>query len=614
MANYRLAELDFDDIKVNLKQFLTNYRDKDNNLIFKDYDFEASSLSILIDLLSYNTHYNAYLANMVANEMFLDSVVKRESAVSIAKHLGYRPLSYRSAKAKVSFTINNPVDTPPTLTLPKFSPFTTTINNTQYTFSNLDSITIKPTNGIYTFADIDIVEGEVLSYVYRVDVSGPDEKYTIPNKNIDTTTIRVTVQNSYTDLTTQSYTLTDNLEALNSESKVFFLEENPSGFYEIFFGDNVLGKKLVSGNLVKIEYLISNGSVCNVSGEIEQRFSLGALVGGVNLGSTIIAATNSTGGAEPDTLEDIKFKAPRFLSSFNRAVTAKDYKAIIESNYPLVESVSVWGGEENNPPKYGKVIISLKPYFGYTINTELKNKILQDILQDKKIMSIIPEFVDPNYLHITLETKVKFDPANSRYTTSEIQILAKAKIEEYFSTELQKFDKDFVYSKLSKTIDAINSSIVGNVTNFRIHKRITPVVNISNSYTGSTIIKFANKLLSGSIQSTGFYYKINDEIKAVYFKDVLTTSGTSKLNLYDLYEDSLLVSSLGTVDYINGTITIAVLTPAGYIENTSDIRFYAKIEELDINATKDLILIIDDGTLDTTSKRLAGLTVTVTTQ
>jgi len=613
MANYRLAELDFDDIKVNLKQFLTNYRDKDNNLIFKDYDFDASSLSILLDLLAYNTHYNAYLANMVANEMFLDSVVKRESAVSIAKHLGYRPLSYRSAKARVSFTINNPVDTPPSLTLPKFSPFTTTINNTQYTFSNLDAVTIKPTNGVYTFTDIEIIEGEALSYVYRVDVSGPGEKYTIPNKNVDTTTIRVTVQNSYTDLTTQSYSLTDNLESLTTESKVFFLEENPSGYYEIFFGDNVLGKKLVSGNLVKIEYLISNGSVCNVSGEIEQTFSLGSLVGGVNLGSTIIAGINSSGGAEPDTLEEIKFKAPRFLSSFNRAVTAKDYKAIIESNYPLVESVSVWGGEENTPPKYGKVIISLKPYSGYTINTELKTKILQDILQDKKIMSIIPEFIDPNYLHITLDNKVKFDPTNSRYTAPEIQTLVKAKIEEYFSVELQKFDKDFIYSKLSKTIDSINSSIIGNVTSFKVHKRITPSVNISNSYTGSTQIKFANKLLSGSIQSTGFYYKINDEIKAVYIKDILTTSGISSLSLFDLYTDKVLTPSFGIVDYVNGTISIANINPAGYIENSNDIRFYAKIEELDINATKDLILIIDDGTVDTTSKRLAGLTVTVTT-
>jgi hypothetical protein len=613
MANYRLAELDFDDIKVNLKQFLTNYRDKDNNLIFKDYDFDASSLSILLDLLAYNTHYNAYLANMVANEMFLDSVVKRESAVSIAKHLGYIPLSYRSAKARVSFTINNPVDTPPSLTLPKFSPFTTTINNTQYTFSNLDAVTIKPTNGVYTFTDIEIIEGEALSYVYRVDVSGPGEKYTIPNKNVDTTTIRVTVQNSYTDLTTQSYSLTDNLESLTTESKVFFLEENPSGYYEIFFGDNVLGKKLVSGNLVKIEYLISNGSVCNVSGEIEQTFSLGSLVGGVNLGSTIIAGINSSGGAEPDTLEEIKFKAPRFLSSFNRAVTAKDYKAIIESNYPLVESVSVWGGEENTPPKYGKVIISLKPYSGYTINTELKTKILQDILQDKKIMSIIPEFIDPNYLHITLDNKVKFDPTNSRYTAPEIQTLVKAKIEEYFSVELQKFDKDFIYSKLSKTIDSINSSIIGNVTSFKVHKRITPGVNISNSYTGSTQIKFANKLLSGSIQSTGFYYKINDEIKAVYIKDILTTSGISSLSLFDLYTDKVLTPSFGIVDYVNGTISIANINPAGYIENSNDIRFYAKIEELDINATKDLILIIDDGTVDTTSKRLAGLTVTVTT-
>jgi hypothetical protein len=614
MANYRLAELDFDDIKVNLKQFLTNYRDKDNNLIFKDYDFDASSLSILLDLLAYNTHYNAYLANMVANEMFLDSVVKRESAVSIAKHLGYRPLSYRSAKSKVSFTINEPVDNPPTLTLPKFSPFTTTINSTQYTFSNLDAITIKPTNGVYTFTDVEIVEGEALSYVYRVDVSGPEEKYTIPNKNVDTTTIRVTVQNSYTDLTTQSYILTDNLESLTAQSNVFFLEENPSGFYEIFFGDNVLGKKLVSGNLVKIEYLISNGSICNVSGEIEQRFSLGTQIGGVSLSSSIVAGTNSSGGDEPDTLEEIKFKAPRFLSSFNRAVTAKDYKAIIESNYPLVESVSVWGGEENNPPKYGKVIISLKPYSGYTINTELKTKILQDILQDKKIMSIIPEFIDPNYLHITLDTKVKFDPTNSRYTAPEIQTLVKAKIEEYFSVELQKFDKDFIYSKLSKTIDSINSSIVGNVTSFKVHKRITPVVNISNSYTGSTLIKFANKLISGSIQSSAFFYKINTDIKAVYIKDVLTTTGTSTLNIHDLYTDKVLTTSFGIVDYINGTISITDMNLAGYIENTNDIRLYAKIEELDINATKDLILIIDDGSLETTAKRLAGLTVTVTTQ
>jgi hypothetical protein len=612
MANYRLAELDFDDIKVNLKQFLTNYRDKDNNLIFKDYDFEASSLNILIDLLSYNTHYNAYLANMVANEMFLDSAVKRESAVSIAKHLGYTPLSYRSSRAKVSFSVPNPINNPPTLTLPKFSPFTTAIDGTTYTFSNLDAVTIKPTDGVYTFSDVEIAEGEPLSFTYRVDVSGPEEKYTIPNKTVDTTTIRVTVQNSYTDLAVTSFTPADSLESLTKNSKVYFLEENPSGFYELYFGDNVLGQKLNPGNLVRIEYLASSGSASNVSNTIVQLFSLGNTIGGVTLMSAIQATNNSTGGDEPDTLDEIKFKAPRFLSSFNRAVTAEDYKAIIEANYPLVESVSVWGGEDNIPPKYGKVIISLKPYLGYTINNELKNKISQDILSNKKMMTIIPEFIDPNYLYITLDTKVKFDPKNSRYTDAQIQTLVTAKIQEYFSTELQKFDKDFIYSKLSKTIDSIDTSIIGNVSNFKLQKRISPTINIRNNYTGTNIIKFANKLISGSIQSTGFYYKINLDIKAVYIKDVLTTATTSTLNIMDLYTDKVLVQNFGTIDYSAGTISIDSLMPAGYLETTNDIRMYGRIEELDINSTKDLILVIDDSTLESLSKRSAGLTVTVT--
>jgi hypothetical protein len=611
MANYRLAELDFDDIKVNLKQFLTNYRDKDDNLIFKDYDFDASSLSILIDLLSYNTHYNAYLANMVANEMFLDSVVKRESAVSIAKHLGYTPLSYRSARARVTFTIPNPVGAPATLTLPKFASFTTTINGILYSFSNLDSVTIKPTNGEYTFTDIEIVEGVPLSYTYRVDVSGPGEKYTIPNKNIDTTTIRVTVQNSYADLTTTTYTLADNLEGASATSRIFYLEENPTGYYEIYFGDGVLGKKLSSGNLVRIEYLVSNGSDCNVSNDIEQSFSLGTQVGGVTLPSTIIASSNSTGGDVADTIEEIKFKAPRFLSSFNRAVTANDYKAIIEANYPLVESISVWGGEENVPPLYGKVIISLKPYSGFTISTELKNKIKQDILADKKMMTIIPEFVDPNYLYIGLDTKVKYDPKNSRYTENEIGILVRGKINEYFSTELQKFDKDFVYSKLSKNIDSVDQSIIGNVSSFKLQKRISPTINVVNSYSGPNTIKYANKITSGTIQSTAFYYNINSEIKAVYLKDSYVTTTTGEIDLIDFYSDKKLTSAVGTIDYTNGIISLPELKPAGFIENTKDIRIYAKMDELDISSTKDLILVIDDSTLDSSSGRPSGLTVTV---
>jgi len=402
------------------------------------------------------------------------------------------------------------------------------------------------------------------------------------------------------------------LEAVSPQSQIYYLEQNPTGYYELFFGDNTTGKKLVSGNLVKIEYLVSNGSACNVSGSIEQSFSLGTTVGGVQLASSILASSNSTGGDNGDTISAIKFKAPRFLSSFNRAVTANDYKSLIEANYPLVESIAVWGGEDNNPPKYGKVIISLKPYKGYTINTEIKNKIKNDILQDKKMMTIIPEFVDPNYLYIALDTKVKFDTKNSRYNANEIATLVKGKINDYFSTDLQKFNKSFIYSKLSKIIDAIDGSIIGNVSNFKIQKRISPVVNITNTFNGSNSIKFANPLTSGSVISTAFYYRVNTDIKTVYIQDVITTSSTSTINLYDFYTDKLIVSNIGSIDYTSGIVSIPTLKIAGYIENNTDIRIYAKIEELDISATNDLILVIDDGTLDTTSKKISGLVVTVT--
>ena len=603
MANYRLAELDFDPIKTNLKQFLTNYRDKDNNLIFKDYDFEASSLNILLDILAYNTHYNAYLANMVANEMFMDSAVKRQSAVSIAKHLGYTPLSYRSSRAKVSFTVTDPIDLPTSLTLPKYSPFVTNINGNEYTFVNLDAVTIYPQDGIYLFDNLEIVEGQPLVYSYRVDLSGPSEKYTIPNLNIDTTTLRVTVQKSYTDPTIESYTLAENLAVTLPTSKVYFLEENPSGFYEIFFGDNVLGKKLEPGNIVKVEYLVSSG--------IDQTFSLGIQIGGVTLDTSILATQNSTGGDVADTLDEIKFKAPRFLSSYNRAVTADDYKAIIEANYPLVDSIAVWGGEDNDPPKYGKVIISLKPYDGYTISEAVKTNIKENILANKKVISIIPEFVDPNYLYINIDTSVKAQTKNSRFTIPQIEIFVRSAIERYFTQELQKFNKTFVFSKLSKIIDAVDGSVIGNSTSIKVNKRIIPIIGASNGYAGDTVIKFANQLIPGTIESSAFYYTVNNVLYTTYLKDVLTAETTGTINLIDFLAGTTLVSDIGSVDYITGQISFASLDIAGYIENANDIRIYSSIAGLDIKTTKDIILVLDDGKADTTTKRSSGLTTTM---
>lgn len=610
MANYKITELDFDDIKENLKEFLLNYRDSENNLVFSDYDFEASSISILLDILAYNTHYNAYLSNMVANEMFLDSAVKRESAVSLAKQIGYSPLSYRSSRAILNFAISPPGN-PSTVTLPRFTPFTTGIDGISYTFVNLDAVTIVPEAGIYLFRNLEIVEGEPLNFTFRVDKSGPSEKYIIPNKNIDTTTIRVTVQNSFADLTQVTYTQAKDFSGINETSEVFFLEENPSGFFEIYFGDNVLGKKLSPGNLVIVEYLISSGSVCNVSSAITQSFTLGASIAGAELSAPIIATQNSTGGDEPDTIEEIKFKAPRYRASLNRAVTAEDYKTIIEANYPLVESVSVWGGEDNDPPVYGKVIISLKPYLGYAITSSLKNKIVNDILLERKMLSIIPEFVDPNYLHISLETTVRHNTKNSKFNSQQIQLLVTSAIENYFKLELQKFDKDFVYSKLSKAIDEVDVSIIGNISSIKLQKRITPTLGASNGYLNNTAIKFANKLISGSIQSTTFFYRFEDEIRTVYFKDVLTSGDTSILSMYDAFSEVLVLENLGTVNYNTGILEIPSFIFEGYPENILDVRIYARTENLDINATKDIILVIDDTLSNSTVKRLPGLVVKV---
>lgn len=611
MANFRISELDFDDIKTNLKTFFTNYRDKEGNLLFTDYDFDASSLSILLDILAYNTHYNAYYANMVANEMFLDSAVKRESAVSIAKHLGYVPRSYRSARATISFQVQDPTDTPATLTLPKFTPFSTSIDGTSYTFVNLDSVVIAPTEGLYSFDNVEVVEGEPLSYAYRVDKSGPDEKYTIPNKNIDTSTIRVTVQKSFTETFTETYAFADNIAGITSISKVYYIEENPSGFYQIFFGDGVLGKKLEPGNIVNIEYLVSNGSLCNVSSNLVQTFSIGITIGGGTVNTTILATQNSTGGDEPDTIEEIKFKAPKFAATNGRAVTAPDYKSLIEANFPLIESVSVWGGEDNDPPKYGKVIISLKPYDGFIVNEQVKNRIKNTILNDRKILSIIPEFVDPSYLFLTLNCKVRFSPKNSRYTAEDIKIIVENTIRNYFDLELQKFEKEFTYSKLSRLIDDIDTAIIGNVFSFKIQKRIVPVLNARNGYSGPSVIKFANQLVSDTIRSTTFFYNIGEEIKLVYLRDSLTNATTGTLNLINFYTNAIEQQNIGTVNYVNGNIDIPILIPTGFAENSSDIRIYAETEELDVRATRDMVLDIDDSIQNTLLRRDPGLLVTV---
>jgi hypothetical protein len=617
MANLRITELDFDTIKSNLKDYLKNYTDDDGAPYFTDFDFEGSGISILLDVLSYNTHYNAYLASMVVNDMFLDSAVKRSSAVSLAKHMGYTPVSTRGAKATLTFTVSNPTNTPNFLTLEQYTPFSTTIDENALSFVNLNAVTIQPVSGVYTFTDIEIVEGIPLIYTYSVDTPGPAEKYIIPNDNVDTSTIKIIVQNSSVDTTQTVYTLAEDTIGVDGTSGVFFLEEASTGRFQIYFGDGIIGKLLTPGNLVSINYLISNGTLGNVSGNIDQLFTVGASIGGGSVAGSITATVNSRGGMEKEGLDSIKFRAPKYLASLNRAVTSADYKSLIESNYPLVESISVWGGDENDPPKYGKVIISLKPYNGYEITSAVKTEITNTILQNKQVLSITPEFIDPEYFYVNLDVKVKYNFKTTSYSSTNIQNLVVNTIQDYFSTNLQQFGKDFIFSKLSKDIDNTDTSIIGNLMTVRLQKRIDPILNsVNNNYILSDTIKFKNGLVPGSIGSTRFIVNNNGGYLDVIIKDVPddafpNNAGSGTLQLINADTAIIINSNYGTVKYDTGDIQITSLELTGYPENTNDVRIIGTVQDssLDIVVNNNQILLLDDSTFGAAANRLAGLIV-----
>ena len=611
----RITELDFDNIKNNLKDFLKAYKDENGDNVFTDYEFEGSSLSVLLDLLAYNTHYNAYFANMLANELFLDSTVKRQSAVSIAKQIGYTPISARGAAAKISFDVTVP-SSPQTLTLEKYTPFTTEIDGNNYSFVNITPITIEPIDGVYRFSNVEIIQGIPIEDIQRVYNPGPSERYEIRNEDVDTSSLVVLVQNSAADTTTVVYKLVDSITKVNPQSNVYYLEENPSGKYEIYFGDNILGRRLTSGNLVRLQYLITKGSEGNVSGNIIQRFSTNATLEGGSIGNEIIATVNSTGGFPKEDIDLIKFKAPKFYSSQNRAVTADDYKAIIQSNFSLIESIAVWGGEDNNPPVYGKVFISIKPFEGYEISSSVKKKITDEILSDKKIMSIIPEFITPEYIHISIDTTVRYDKNISTLNSVDIRNSIDETIRNYFSQNLQKFDSDFVFSKLSKLIDESDNSIIGNTTKLKIQKRISPSLISDNFYTNSNAINFNNSIEPGSLQTTSFfYYEDIINLISVRLIDVPNTSpadktGTGHINIVTFAGDRTIASRVGTINYKTGVIDIPILTVVGFDSNSTDIRLTVDVQNLDIYAFKNQILVLDDSTTNSAVNRNNGLKIT----
>ena len=475
-SKIQITELEFQTIKENLKNYLKTREE------FTDYDFEGAGLNILLDILAYNTHYLAYYTNMIANEMFLDTADLRQSVVSHAKMLGYTPRSRVAPLARVNIEITPPIgDTQNLLLVPRFTRFRSeNISGTNFPFVLLQDKVLTKSGNKFTYANAVLKQGTPLVYTFVVDnVSNPKQRFKIPDVGIDISTIEVTVQQSATNLSTQKYILADDASVVDENSTVYYLDEVDNGKYQIYFGDGIIGKKLEDGNLVVVTYLITDGPLANKA----NTFSMIDIIDGFsNVAITTIQSAAS--GAEIESIESIRFSAPKGYLSQNRAVTKNDYIALINKKYPYFDSVTVWSGEEENPPEIGRVYISAKPRDGFEITQTEKEFIKETVLKPIGILTITPEFRDADYNYLNLRIKSTYDPAKTNKTPSQIESIIKAAVTSFVNLELNKFNATFRSSRLIRRIDDADPSILSTELNVFVEKKIKPLLNATaRSYT-----------------------------------------------------------------------------------------------------------------------------------
>jgi len=605
--NTRITELDFDTIKANLRAYL------EANPEFTDYNFEGSGLSLILDMLAMNTHYLGYYANMAHNESFLDSAVKRASVVSRAKELGYTPRSAIGATATVDVEVLVGGDTPAGVELPEYTVFGAggISTNSSFTFYNSESaIATIDNENRYWIRNLSIKEGS-LNRTRFVATGDYDERFIIPNTNIDTTTLRVTVQTSNVDTTITAFNYATNYTTVTANDPVYFLQEVDGERFEIYFGDGNIGRSIVAGNIIVCEYFVVAGVEANGLRE----FSIDGVLPAIDSNDTYNARVDTleaaAGGNAVETTNSIRFYAPKAWTSQNRLVTKDDYTHYIQNLIPNVESVTVWGGEENEPPQYGKVFISLKPLSGVKFSDTAKNNIANDFLKTKAIVSIIPEFVDPDYIYLGVDCAVKYNPNKTTKTATAIGILVTNTINNYFDSNLEKFSSNFYYSKFLRAIDDADASIVGNITTIRMQKRLEPALFRDIGYN----LSFSpNKIRPSSLTTSLFSCVINgvqyDDVRFVDQPDELNFStsydGAGMLRLAS-EEGRILLNNVGTINYADGRLVISPLEFIDSKTNDGLVRFTCELQEdsTDVIVLRNNIVILDD----TQADPLAGIDV-----
>lgn len=580
MANLNLTEPDFLQIKTSLKQFLASQS------VFQDYDFEGSSLSILLDILAYNSSLIAFYTNMVGSEMFLDSAALRNSAVSRAKAIGYLPVSRTSARAILSVEFF-PDDSPAGILIPAGTKFTTTIDSKTYYFSTSMPYYVKAEQGVYTRDDIEVVEGTRLVHRWTVDLQDADQKFELPNAGVDTSTIQIKVQNSDTDSAQLVYTRADFITEIDDEDLVYFVKEIEDLKYEVYFGNGVVGAALENGNIVIVEYVVSSGSVPNKASTFTPTARVASYAG------TVWATVQEAfGGAEEESISDIKLKAPLSYEAQHRAVIKSDYEILLRNEYPSIESIRVWGGEDNVPPEYGKVFISLKTVEGYTLSNKVKQYITDYIVARRNPISIESVIVDPEFLYLIIDSTVKFRSTVSSYGVDELQSMVVEALQEYCATNLNKFDRDLQYSKLVQAVDDVDASIDGNFTKVSIKYRLYPTLNVDTQYT----IDFNNELDKGDVSNEEYSLGSSEFIYDGWTARI-SDDGHGSLYIYRIVAGERVViksSGVGTIDYVSGRVVLTKFAPESIVADVSYIDLTVSPKTFDIQALRQQILIVDN--------------------
>lgn len=578
MANKKIniTELDFDQIKANLKEFL---KGQDQ---FQDYDFEGSGLSVILDILAYNTHYNAIYDNLAVNELFLDSAIKRNSVISLAKTLGYTPRSATCSYADVNIQITVPTTGPSVVTIPAYSQFISTVDGKEYSFYNRESVSATGSSTVYNINNVRITQGYNLSYKYTVSAG---QKYIIPNQNVDISTLRVRVQENSTSSEFNTFTQAASIVDADAKTRVYWVKEIDDGLYELTFGDGVIGVALETGNVVNIDYMVSSLDAPN--GARVFYYNGISPISGSNV--QVYVVNPATGGSSAEDIDSIKFNAPRMYAAQNRAVTTDDYKTIIYNQFAEAKSVTVWGGEDNNPPVYGKTFICVRPKSANKLNNQQKSDIISTILSKKNVVSVIPEILDPDYLNITLNCTVYYNPRETTRTAGDIQELVRQTIFKYDDDDLQRFDGVFRHSKLSRLIDSTEKSILNNNTTVLIRRKIEPRYNASAQYLLNIVNPiFNNSLSEGSIYTNGVFIFGSDIVH--YLDD----DGVGNIRLYNIgpsAEKNVVNPSIGTVDYSNGIINIKNLHITAIAD--TDFEFSIRPSSYDVVSAYTQIAEID---------------------